>query len=327
MRAVSNWMTGSGLLVSVVSVAIAAMVGCAEVEGDGPGEGSERVRVVVSILPLGSLAQQIVGEAGEVDVLLPPGRSPHGFELTANQVRRLAEADVVLVVGGGVDPWAAQAAERSGRAVMLIEMHELMVEVFDLEDAPHDHDDHHHDHDHHHGPINPHHWLDPLRVAAFVSHVGDRLAEQHPHHRATLERNVRNLLATIDEVDDAYREALVDVRRRELITFHNAFDPLAERYGLRVIAHLTPIELTPGGEVTPRRLRNAIEAIESYDLPVVYAEPQFPDRAIEALSDQTRAAILRLDPIGHPRREGYQTWQATMRSNLEVLVDGQNRSR
>lgn len=161
----------------------------------------------------------------------------------------------------------------------------------------------------------------------FVTHLSRELAEHYPAHGEIIENNAQQLLADIREVDREHRTVLSEVRRRELITFHNAFDPLAERYGLEVVAHLTPIELTPGGEVTPRRLREVIAAIEHYDLPVVYSEPQFPDRAVEVLRDATGVAILRLDPLGNPRREGYQTWQATMRSNLEVIVDGQNRSR
>lgn len=322
-----NGRLGKAAWVALAVVACLATVGCRSEDDRDTGA----LHVVASIEPMGSLARQIVGDTGRVDVLLPPGRSPHGFELTARQVRRLANADVVLTVGGGVDPWAV-GDPGGDEDALVIEMHALIVETFDLDTEAHpdEHDHGHahgeHDaHDHHHGPVNPHHWLDPLRVRALVAHVRDRLVERHPEHARSVARNAEVLLETIDAVHEAHRAALAEVRRRELITFHNAFDPLAERYGLRVIAHLTPIELTPGGEVTPRRLRAAVEAIEDYDLPVIYAEPQFPDRAVAALRDQTGTAVLRLDPLGHPRREGYDSWQAMMRSNLETLVDGQNR--
>jgi zinc transport system substrate-binding protein len=91
-----------------------------------------------------------------------------------------------------------------------------------------------------------------------------------------------------------------------------------------VVAHLTEIELAPGGEVTPRQLRETIDAVTRYNLKVIYAEPQFPDTAMQAIRQQTGVQILRLDPQGHPEVEGYRTWFEMMRSNMATLVQGQN---
>ncbi len=176
-----------------------------------------------------------------------------------------------------------------------------------------------------HERANPHHWLDPVQTAVFVEQLGEQLATHEPEHRESIERNTKELLAVVHAVDDEYRTRLHKVKRRELVTFHNAFDLLAARYDLQVVAHLTPIELTPGGEIAPARLQQAVEVIKRLELPVIYVEPQFPQRTIIVLQQHANVQVLRLDPLGNPRRPAYATWQAMMRSNLDTLVDGQNR--
>lgn len=320
-----------------LAVMLAGVVGCGE-QNESSGatrnknaDDATDPRVVASIFPLGSLAAQIVGDTGDVTVMLPAGRSPHAFELTVRQVRELAKADVLVVAGGGVDPWARRAGERFASDLRVFEMNEVVDAT--SEDASagggtEDESGHDHPHDHAghmHGRVNPHHWLDPKHAADFVSHLGTELARDFPEHSDTLLANTEALLKVILAVDADYRDRLHNVQRRELVTFHNAFDPLAERYSLDVVAHLTPIELTPGGEVTPARLQETAAAIARHHLPVIYAEPQFPETAVAALRDRTGVTVLRLDPLGDPRRAGYDSWQAMMRSNLDTLIDGQNR--
>ena len=127
-------------------------------------------------------------------------------------------------------------------------------------------------------------------------------------------------------MDAEYRQQLAAVPQRELITFHNAFDLIARRYGLKIVAHLTDIELTPGGEVTPEHFMEAVHAIRQFKLNAVYAEPEFPDVILNSIHRETGVEVLQLDPLGSPRQAGYQTYQEMMRSNLKTLVKGQRRA-
>ena len=303
----------------------AAGVGC------GRGEAADdRLQIVASIQPLADLARQVAGDDGRarVSVIVPPGVTPHGFEMSTERTRRLARADVVLVVGLGLDRWAERAAERiAGDARVL-----SMAQMLGRDDADHHHHHHHHDHDHDHdhgdhdhsGP-NPHLWLDPVLARQWVLALGEELAQMSPEHAGHFRDNAAAVADSLDALHAEHEQALAQVPRRQLVSFHNAFDLLAERYGLEVVAHLTPVELSPGGEVVPARLRAAIAAVRHYELEVIYAEPQFPDAAVRALRSETGVRVLRLDPLGNPDREGYETYQAMMRSNLATLVEGQGR--
>ncbi len=304
------------LLAALAAAVMSAGTGCNRAEPD-----DARLRIVASIHPLADLARQVVGDQadGHVGVIVPPGATPHGFEMTTDRVRDLARAEIVLVVGLGLDAWADRAAASVAPDARVLSMAQMLGrDDHHSHDHAHNHDDHHH----HAGP-NPHLWLDPVLAERWVLALGEQLARVRPEQAEHFRGNAAAVAESLRRLHAEHEQALADVPRRQLVTFHNAFDLLAERYGLEVVAHLTPVELSPGGEVVPARLRAAINAVRTHELDVVYAEPQFPDAAVRALQRETGVQVLRLDPIGHPGRDGYDSYQAMMRSNLATLVQGQ----
>ncbi len=108
-----------------------------------------------------------------------------------------------------------------------------------------------------------------------------------------------------------------------MITFHNAFDLIANRYGLIIVARMTDIEADPHGGITPDSYLNAIAMIEKHHLRAIYIEPEFAADEISAIQAKTGVEVLKLDPLGGPRIRGYRTYQEMMRSNLNTLVNGQ----
>jgi len=345
----------AAVAIGVAAVVVAAAAGCGSREE--PAEAGGPPRVAVSIFPLASLVQDVLPPEAEVTLLLPPGRSPHGFEPQADRVAELARADVLVVNGLGLDAWAEDAASAVAPGIEVLRLAVLVGRSGGAGHHGHEHGDDDHDahgharddhgyaedhgdgdgpdaaesddpapadgHGHDHSGPNPHLWLDPILADHFVRRLADDLAARYPDHAGAIRLRAAELRDELASLDAGYREAAAEMPTRELVTFHNAFDVLAARYGLEVVAHLTPVELSPGGEVPPGRLGDAIEAIRSRGLGVVYAEPQFPDRAVEALRQETGVRVLRLDPLGDPTVAGYRDYSAMMRSNLAVLIEGQ----
>ena len=82
------------------------------------GMAFAQLRVVVSIEPYREAVQRLVGDEGTVDVLLPAGASPHGFDPTPRDVVRLSDADLV-VVNGVADDWTLDLVEALGAESLL----------------------------------------------------------------------------------------------------------------------------------------------------------------------------------------------------------------
>ncbi len=309
------------LMVVVLSGMFAALSGCEKPE---PAAAGKPV-IAVTIIPLADVTRQIVGDAADVTSLIPPGTNPHGYELTADATADLHRAKLLVMVGLNFDEWARRAVMSQGGAhAPIFEM----AESLDIKSAavpaaspaaPHKHDAHDHDDDEddRFGP-NPHLWVDPVLMRQFVEKLGPRLAELLPEHREQILKNTAALAADLQKLDTDYAAQLKPFAGRKIITFHNAFNRLAERYGITVAATLAPIE-APGG-LSVESVQQAVEVMRKQEIAAVFSEPLAPDTPIAITSHGLAVHIL--DDLGNPADPKRDTYQHLMRYNLESLLQG-----
>lgn len=286
------------------------------------------MRVVVTLPPLEGLVRPLLPANATIRVLIPPGRSEHGYEPTVEDVLALQQADVVVLVGMGLESSVDTALRKRPRPYR----HEARLGVvLDLEDphGGHGHDEHAHDehahdehahnndHDHAHAhAIDPHVWLDPILVKQFMPEIARlvkaSVAEGQLGDPASIDAALAAALARITDVDAAYRRDLASHAGRAIITHHAAFGRLAERYGLRVVEVIRPVE---GAEPTPANITQVREAIAKESVRAIFVEPQFDARGARLIAEQAGVRLGTLDPLGSG------DWFAMMESNLRELTD------
>ncbi len=264
------------------------MAVCAGCGGGGGGSDDGRTRVVASFYPLAFAAEQVGGSSVSVRNLTPPGAEPHDLEATPGDVQKLQDADLVLLLGGGFQPQLDDAAGEGDHVLHLLETPGLDR----LEDG------------------DVHVWLDPLRYGVLVKRIGDALGR--PDEAERLERRLRGL-------DRAYEEGLADCARREIVTSHAAFGYLADRYALQQI----PITgSSPEGELAPRDLERAVEAVRENGATTVFVEPLVSARMVEAVAREAGAQTAVLNPIEgltESDQDRGADYFSLMRANLATL--------
>ncbi|MCP4222852.1 MAG: zinc ABC transporter solute-binding protein, partial [Actinomycetia bacterium] len=138
-------------------MAIAVLTAACSQSTDDDG----RTRVVATTSVLGDVVAQIVGTDAVVEVLIPTGQDPHGFQASAAQAAALREADLVIAVGLGLEEGLADAIENAqSDGVTVIEL-APRVEPIGFSSDPE--------------TLDPHFWLDPLRMAEAVAIIGNGL--------------------------------------------------------------------------------------------------------------------------------------------------------
>lgn len=311
---------------------ITSLVVCACSDAESarrPIDPDQPLRIVATIRPLELIARDVlepaVNELVEIELLIPPDASPHGFEPTPKQVATLREADVIVHNGLGLDDWATRDASK----------HTLVLrfaDVLDEGDDAHEHDAHDHDHqhdhdhghghahgDHDHGPVDAHLWLDPPLVDAFAklftSEVGRLLDTGDNQAHQTLQESLASFSAASSDVDDAFASALAQHQGRRIVTHHNVFVRIADRYGLGEPIVLRPVETL---EPTPSDIRNAIDIIREENISHVFIEPQFSPAAADRIAAETEAQLISVDPLGSEA----ESWPAFMHDLLDALVRG-----
>lgn len=284
--------------------------------GRGPVTAEKPLRIVTTINPITLIVRDLVDpslrDLVEVSTLMLPDVSPHGFEPTPSQMARLRSADIVIYNGLGLDDWAARDLPRSTVSLRF-------ADALGDEADHHHHHHHHHDHecDHDHGPIDEHFWLDVELVKTFagmcIAEIGRHLGGSEAHE--SLQSSFAAFVQTADEVDAAFRDLLSKHQQRRLVTHHNVFSRIAERYGLGDPIVLRPVEML---EPTPGDIRRAIEAIRTESISFILVEPQFSVTAAQRIADETQVRLIQVDPLGGDAA----TWAGMMHLLLEAMGEG-----
>jgi len=278
--------------VGVVTTTLAlAASGCG---GNGEAAGSDdRMQVVAAFYPLAFAAEEVAGDRVEVVNVTPAGAEPHDVELTPRDVERIRSADLVLYAGGGFQPALEEAAGGAGGATVDV------LEGLDLREED--------------GEADPHVWLDPVRFAQVGERIGAELGG---------EAAARQLASQLRALDGEYRAGLADCDRRELVTAHDAFGYLADRYGLETV----PIAgLSPEVEPAPRDLEEVAELVEEHGATTVFVEPLLSPEVGETVAREAGAETAMLDPLEGLSEEDLaagEDYFSVMRANLEALREG-----
>jgi zinc transport system substrate-binding protein len=267
-----------------------ALAACGKsVEGDSTGSGKETV--VAAFYPLAFAASEIGGDRVDVKNLTPPGAEPHDLEVSPQDVAEVRDADLVLLLGHGFQPQLEDAAGNADNVALLLDTPGLAVRSNE----------------------DPHVWLDPVRYARVVERIGQLLGKQAA---------AKELEKRLADLDTEYRVGLAHCARHEIVTSHEAFAYLAERYGLEQIA-ITG--LSPEAESEPGKLQDVVDLVRERGVTTVYFETLVSPRIAETVARETGAKTAVLDPIEGlteeeaSKGEGYFS---LMRANLSSLRAG-----
>lgn len=302
----------------ILAGALASALGSA-----GVAAAAEQPRVVASILPLHSLAAAVMEGVGEPHLLVPPGASPHTFQLKPSDARRLQQAQLVIRVGEALETFLDKPLQALARSAVVIEVAELpgVLTLPPREGGVWE--QHEHDHGHHHGEdhgreIDGHLWLDPLNGRAVVLALGDRLAELDPTHAERYRANARAEAARIETLHGELEARLTPVKDKPFVVFHDAYQYFEHRYGLSAVGSIT---VSPERQPSTKRLAKLRRTIRERKAVCVFAEPQFKAAIVSSVVEGTGARQARLDPLGTPPIEpGAAAYRALLRRLAEDLV-------
>jgi zinc transport system substrate-binding protein len=278
------------IIVSVLGILVAGVV-VALVAGDGGPTSRGRDTVAASFYPLAFAAGQIGGGSVEVDNLTPPGAEPHDLEPTPRDVEDLQSADVVLLLGQDFQPSLERAAGNAGGEVIEL----LDTPGLDLEAG------------------DPHVWLDPRRFATISAAIGRALGD---------EAAARSLEQRLEALDREYRAGLSDCTRRDVVTSHEAFGYLADRYRLREVAISG---ISPETEPTPGDLQRVIDVVRETGATTVFTEPLVSPKLAQTVATETGGTTTELDPLEGLTPDDVSAgddYFSVMRRNLATLEEG-----
>jgi manganese transport system substrate-binding protein len=294
---------------TLLTAAALALSGCSG--GAANGEGDERPVVLTTFTVLADIAGEVAGDRLRVESITKVGAEIHGYEPTPGDLRRAAEADLILDNGLNLEAWFAQFVE--GLDVPHVVVTEG-VEVMEIADGEAE------------GLPNPHAWMSALNVQVYVDNMVEAFGELDPEHADEYAANGEAYQAELQQVHDelvAELSALPE-NERALVTCEGAFSYLARDAGLTE-QYLWAVNAEQ--QATPKSIARTMEFVDENEVPAVFCESTVSDDAMQQVVEATDAAfggVLYVDSLSEPGGP-VPTYLDLLRHDVEVITDGLTR--
>jgi zinc/manganese transport system substrate-binding protein len=313
-----------------VLVVVSLLAACGSEDSGGAGTDTEaavggRIAVVTTTTHIADFARQVAGERADVTSLLPANADAHDYEPTPRDVERVADADLVLQHGMGLDEWAAGLINDSGTRAMVVTVTSGITTLVPGEDE-HDEDiDEHAEDDHHHDGDDPHVWFDVANAKVMVENVRGALIEVDPDGAATYEANTTAYLGQLDELDTWIREQIATIPedQRKLVTNHDAFGYYVHAYGLEFIGAIIP-SLDAQAQPSARETAQLVDRIREENVKAIFTETSINPNLANRIASEAGVIVvdnLYGDSLGEPG-SGADTYIGMMRTNTTAIVEG-----
>ncbi len=301
-------------IAALICVALAA-AGCGSSAMPTASGGTYRLLATTSVFA--DLARLAVGDAVQIESIVPAGVDVHTFEPSPSDAARIASADLIVANGLGLDAWIGKllnAAGKGGDALL------SLGEGLDASDgwtyldagasgatggA--------------HGGVDPHIWLDPKGAALYVQKIAARVSADRPDLAVRIHAEGGAGLVAIAALDRelAASFAAIPAGRRRFVPFHDAFGYFARAYGITVVG--VAIQ-APGQEPSAKEIAALIDAIRAAGVTAIFSESQFPTRVAERIAAETGATVvasLFSDALGAAPAD---TYLGAMRANATAIL-------
>ncbi len=265
------------------------------------------VYLSASHYPVYLAALQIAGSVEGVHVntfVQPQGGYLEDFRLSELDWERAQRADILLLMGGGLEDFLPALAAEDGKPLLVAGEHvsRLPGRVLDPDESAEPAE-------------NPYTWLSPKRWGQIVDGVAAGLAQLDPLHQAEYVAANNAAQPRIEGVAARLREVMQPYLGRQVIVMHPALAYLAEDAGLQVALTL---ERDPAAQVASDSLQEIEGLLAAYPDAVLLLEEDAP-LALQGLGGR-RTALCKVLCQGVLDGDA-SAWERAMEHNIAALAE------
>ena len=317
-----------GLAFALFAATLCSLVACNSSE---KAPEQTKFSIVTTIYPEYAWTKEILGSRADsvnLTLLMKNGVDLHSYKPTAQDIAKIASADMVVYVGGESDEWikdALEASPKKGRSeINLMEALGDRVKAEEVvegmqgetkderretrEDAEenhehgeeadeHDHEHHehaekheHHHHDHEEEVENDEHvWLSLKNAEILVQKIATELAKKDSAHATLYTENAKDYIVKIKSLDAEYR-ATVDGAARKTVLFGDRFPfrYLVDDYGLKYYAAF--VGCSAESEASFETIAFLAGKMDSLSLPAIFTIEKGNQKIARAILEASKSS-------------------------------------
>ncbi len=301
-----------GLLSGLLLIGVLASCG----NKQGAVDKKEALQVMTTFYPMYEFTKEIVGEEGNVDLLIPAGTDAHDYEPSAKDMAKIQQADVFVYNDENMETWvsAIQETLKEGNVLPIKATEGMLLLAGSDEGHDHDHEEEGHVHE-----LDPHVWLAPSLAMKQVQTIRDQLIAQYPEKKEAFLTNTANYLEKLQVLHQNYQDTLSQAKQKSFVTQHAAFNYLALEYGLKQVAIAG---LSSSEEPSASRIAELKQFVKEHGIKYIYFEENAKDSIAKTLANEAKVSLEVLNPLEGLTKDQMaqgEDYFSIMTKNLEAL--------
>jgi len=301
-----------------------------------------KLKAVATITIIQDIAKNVAGDKIDVDYLVPTDGDVHQFQPTPADVQKIADADLILVNGVGLEQFLDKLiADSDTKGKVITVSQGLGIQKFlSIEaranasstaadtaqiigvsgtykcGAPQPGEDI--------GECDPHLWQNVANVIVYTMNIRDAFIAADPANADTYNTNAGHYISQLEQLDaELFTDlASIPAANRVLVTNHDAMGYFATRYGFQIAGVVLPGGTT-NQEPDPKAVADLITTIQAKHVKAVFLENVASDKMANQIASQANVEVVQAlytDALGDPGSSG-ATYLNMIRANIKTLQD------
>ena len=248
----------------------------------------DRLRVLATTSIVADVVAAVGGSRLDLTSLVPAGVDPHAFEPTPQDIRQVADAQVIFENGLGLEAFLGDLIKSAGSGAPRISV-SAGIDALPAGDLPAE------ESNSAQAAWDPHVWLDPQNVIRWTHTIQDALSALDPQGALAYAEGAQayrlELLALDTEVE-ALLAAIPDGQRR-LVTDHEEFAYFARRYAFEIVGAVIPAP-SAAAEPSARELAALETIIRTTGVRAVFVSSVVSPALARQVADDSGARLVTL---------------------------------
>lgn len=288
---------------------------------------------------LANFTREILGDHGQVHVLIEGDPDAHHWEPSSGLMVDLSKSQGLIYSGAGLEAWLDKLKENLPETVKLLDSSKGvdLIKTTETEEADHDHDhedekaesreDKDHDHEdehahHHHGQYDPHIWLSPKNARIQSRNIANYLMELDPAHKEDYTKNLEKLDKKLEALDEKYTKELAPFSGKTIVVPHQAFGYLCRDYALKQVSIQG---LLADGQPDAKKLAEIVDQAKKDGRKAIFRDAYGDDAMSKSLAEEIGGKVYplyTLESISPEDQKAGADYFLLMEKNLESLKAG-----
>lgn len=266
------------------------------------------IHIISTIKPIESLIFNVIDKHDSVTSMIDKNYSPHDFALRPSHIRKLYQSDVIIIINPEFETFMQTSFKlipKTSKIILLSDTPHLTLYNNTKSSS------------HHHSKTDYHIWLSVNNSIAIINHLAKQLSILNPEKQDIYQKNAQRTVKKLLELDTDIKNKLNSVQDKPFMVFHNGLQYYIKSYGLNFIGTITD---NPVAYTSIKKIHNAQQKLIANKVVCVFQEPQFSDKKIQAVIQNTNTKVGTIDYLANNINSGKNHYFQMMKSLSENMI-------